>query len=495
MSKLRYTPGRRAFLRGVGTLAVGLPLLELTHGRAWAAGETVQKRFVVFFEHGGTINNVSGRAWGDNGSDPYGVVWINDGLDRHHGWNDWAPIDPGETLVLGPIHQGLEAFRPKLMVVRGIDNQTAVRHNEDQGGHHVANATVLTAMAPIDDPRISGNQIGQGPSIEQVIAERLNAVRRPPFETIHLRVAGDSYPPPFYRAANQPISAEDSPRAAFDSLFAGVSGEAPDPAVTRARALKRSVLDGVLGGFNALRARVSTYDRAILDAHFDHISELEARIRLLELSGTCAPPSVSDVDRNHSEVVGPLLADILVAALRCGLSHVGSLDVADLITDWLPTPFATVAYDSGHTLDHHGMDVGRLGEYHSKADDWREEVQINRRWRMSLLQRILQGLDEIDEGGRTMLDNSLVLATSEFSSGADHSSRDLPILLAGSAGGYFRTGRHLNFNTLKDTSPNEYLTHTSTHNLFTSILQAFGQSDTHFGDERCDVKGPVPGLV
>ena len=45
--------GRRAFLRGIGGLALGLPLLEYTHEKAWAATAGGAKRLVVVFNHGG----------------------------------------------------------------------------------------------------------------------------------------------------------------------------------------------------------------------------------------------------------------------------------------------------------------------------------------------------------------------------------------------------------------------------------------------------------
>ena len=76
-----------------------------------------------------------------------------------------------------------------------------------------------------------------------------------------------------------------------------------------------------------------------------------------------------------------------------------------------------------------------------------------------------------------------------------HSENDMPLLLAGSAGKYFRTGRHINCN--KSTAPLGYQTNTGTHNLYTSILNAFGFPDTHFGMDHSQLgfKGPLPGLV
>jgi hypothetical protein len=115
---------------------------------------------------------------------------------------------------------------------------------------------------------------------------------------------------------------------------------------------------------------------------------------------------------------------------------------------------------------------------------------------MGLVARILQGLKDTPEGGATMLDNSLLVATSEFSCGVEHSSRDMPFLLAGSAGGKLRTGRHLNFNSKAATSATGYQTFQSTHNLFTSVLNAFDFEDTHFGgDKSCWRLGPLPGLT
>src|SRR5688572_19712119 len=100
---------RRLFLKGAGAIAIGLPLLEATHGRAWARG-TPARRLIVTFEHGGSVI-------------PRGRLGKRyDGRGDHHGWDDWAPLDHGENLVLGPIHRPLESVREHCLVLRGIDN-------------------------------------------------------------------------------------------------------------------------------------------------------------------------------------------------------------------------------------------------------------------------------------------------------------------------------------------------------------------------------------
>ena len=113
--------------------------------------------------------------------------------------------------------------------------------------------------------------------------------------------------------------------------------------------------------------------------------------------------------------------------------------------------------------------------------------------------KILEGLDDANfmEGDATLLDNSLLLYTSEFSNGSKHSAWNVPVLLAGSAGGVIETGRFVTYNKLAQNDPStlEYQSDESIHNLFTSILQAFGETDAHFGDDRAYHEGPLPGLV
>jgi hypothetical protein len=484
-----FRTDRRVFLKGLGTLALGLPLLEFTHGDAWAQGMPAPKRFILVFEHGGTISN-QGRSGGGPTRD---FGWISDGKDHLHGWDDWSPLAKnGETITqLGPIHAtSLDAFKSKLLILRGVDNVTCVRQETYWGGHGSSNASVLTAnryMQPDPD-----TYLAEGPSIDELVAQRLAVTQPVPFQSVHLRVPGHQYGSPFFKAARQQVSSEGNPSVAFQSLFAGVSTSGPDPALVKARAMKKSVLDGTLDGLARLRTKVSAKDLQVVDAHVDHVRELETRLAALQQTVACTKPT-GIVSTMLSQQIGDFMADMIVAAMRCGLTNVATLDIADLITSWLPTPYGPVAYDIGHSLDHEGGEVGLKGTQAAKSAQWRDEMQINRRWRMSLVGRILAGLDATPEAGKTMLDNSLLLETSEFSCGVEHSVKNLPILMAGSCGGYFRTGRHVDY--VDTTGGVEYRSDKSNHNLFTSVLQAFGQTDVHFGSDDAWYKGPLPNLT
>jgi hypothetical protein len=475
--------GRRAFLRGAAGTALALPLLELTHGEAWSADEH-PKRFFTVFSHGGTVTDQSHSS-------------LHDGTGSYLSENYWKPGDPGETLVLGPIMEQLEAHRDKLLVLQGVDNGAAGQQAQyGSGGHDISNVTALTcadAENPWDDPT------SLGPSIDFVLAERLAQTQPVRFDRIHLNVAGHQYGSPYFADARQRVSGESSPLAAFNTIFEGVSGDPePDPAFMHKQMLRRSVVDGVLQSYNDFKKQVSQRDRYAIDAHLEHLYALEAELNAAPVR--CEPPTGIDEQGGGADVIGPLHVQIMIAAIRCGLTNVANLEIADILTPWTPTgtPMNS-AFDIGHSLGHFAREVGPTGTNAADAQTWLAEMLDNRRWRMSLMKQLLDGLNDPNflEGDNTLLDNSLVLWTSEFSDPASHVSAGIPLLLAGSAGGYFRTGRHLNYNTHAQNDPNtrQYQTNESTHNVFTSILQAFGYSDDHFGSSHVQHQGPIPGLT
>lgn len=488
--------GRRAFLRGLGGAIITLPLLEATHGTAWSAGNTggsaIPKRFVVVFRHGGTASNIANYPINTRGS-------RLDGNGSEQGKNLWNPTDPGENLVLGPIHSILEAHKSKLLVLSAVDNQAGVIQSPYLGDHRWSNCTILTSAKATQTTDGAGNQIvhSQGPSIDQVLAQRLNAQAGLPFASVNLMVDGHQYGTPFFQGPDQPIASETNPGKAFDTYLGGVSSGTPNPALVRRQALGVSVLDGVMDGYRRLEPRLSSQDKQVVDAHLTHLSELERRIKALQ-TVTCTPPSIDHkIQDDDQEHVGPLMVDIILAALRCGLTQVATLELADIITSWLPQAFGSVAFDIGHSLHHVARDCGKQGTEYARQQAWLDEMLVNRQWCMGLFKQLLEGLDSVPEGNGTMLDNTLMLYTSEFSNGSLHSENDMPLLLAGSAGGYFRTGRHINCNIGNPADPLSYQSRTGTHNLYTSILNAFGFADTHFGVDLPGLafKGPLPGLT
>ena len=491
MARFFKHSSRRGFLRGLGGTLLSLPLLEYTHGNAFAGGVS-NKRFLTVFSHGGTITNQVRGSRVDGTGNEQGEDW-------------WRPADlTSEDLVLGPIHEPLAAFREKLLVLESVDNKAGIEQSEyGAGGHGNSNVTCLTAA----DTASSGDDaVSQGPSIDQVIAERLAARQEARFDRIHLFVGGHQYGSPYFRAAGERATGEPDPAAAWATIFEGVSPDGPSPEFLRELAVRGSILDGVMSDFESHRTKVSAHDKQVIEAHLDHLRTLEQE---LQNPAVCTPPDEINVEcspyggcgaAGDADLAASLHAEIIVAAIRCGLTNVANLEIADVVTPWtsVGTPMNS-AYEIGHSLGHYARDLGETGPYHSQLDTWLAEMLANRQWRIGVLAQILEGLDDplFSEGGNTILDNSVVLYTSEFREPATHTTWNLPTLLAGSGGGYFDTGRFLDYNTHAAGNPNtlQYDSPESNHNLFTSILHAMGEDDDHFGNGHASHQGPLPGLT
>ena len=82
------------------------------------------------------------------------------------------------------------------------------------------------------------------------------------------------------------------------------------------------------------------------------------------------------------------------------------------------------------------------------------------------------------KGNSTVLDHSMIMFGSGLRDGNKHSPRNLPLVIAGSAGGRIKTGQHL----VQD--PNTPLA-----NLYCSMLEAFGTPVEQFGDSTEKLPG------
>lgn len=479
MKDLRKT-GRRAFLRGLGGATLALPLLEYTHRDAGAAGEPADY-FVTFFAHGGVISNQAANGY-------------RSGNGKESGVNLWAPAAPGEDLVLGTHHAPLQEHVDSLLVLQGLDNYaTREQAKYGTGGHYLNNALALTvsnSQIGSDDKSRAGNR-----SIDFEVADLLQARHNATFDRVHLYVRAHNYGSPYYSAAGQRVGGEKDPLVAFNTIFAGVTGDdGPTPEQLREFAMRRSVVDGVLASYKDARKVVGARDRATIDAHLEHLYELESQLN--QPTVQCTPPAdIVDADGN-GRVIAELHAKIILAALRCGLTHVANLEMGDIITPWTPTGHPIAEANLGHSLHKLQRSVGPQGADANRFDTWLAEVTDNHLWRMSIFKMIVDGLADpaFAHGGKTMLDRAVMLYTSEFSEGANHCGSNIPVLLAGRAGGQWKTGRHLDFRD-DPNDPSSYATEWSTHNLFNSMLEAFGGAGMSFGNGDAPHSGTLPNLA
>ena len=87
---------------------------------------------------------------------------------------------------------------------------------------------------------------------------------------------------------------------------------------------------------------------------------------------------------------------------------------------------------------------------------------------------IAQKMDAVQEGERTLLDNSMLLYLSSMMTG-NHNNNQLPVVLVGRGGGQIKTGRSLDYLN----KPNRKMC-----SLYMSLLDKTGVHLTSFGDSK-----------
>lgn len=431
---------RRSFLRGAGGIAVALPFLE-SIGPARAGGTTSPLRYLQLMHVQGTLAN------------------------------EWAPSGPANAMVLSNILSPLEPVRDRIVVVSGCDNPSA--NDYGVNGHVNSGRTVFTCA-----PNSGNNNLANGPSIDQVIADRLAAPT--PYKSLQFGIGGGDIGEyqALYAGAQDPVPLDGDPQQIFDQLFADLEADpAQQPnAVQRLRARRGSVLDAVLGELDTTIARASAADRQTLERHADKIRQLELQIGNKGEAGVgcgvptiALPPGYAPNDDAQDAVSSRAFIDLMVMAMACDMARVGTLQYTNYHGPSYPFLPVDVpgAYPEWHSMVH---DIPNMSDLSAPRGVYR--------WYMEEYAYLLQQLAATPDGDGSLLDHMLVMSVSELGDGATHSTSGLPIVLAGGVGGQLQTGRHVNLGGAR------------TGELFVRFLDWFGADDTVFGNPAyCN--GPV----
>ncbi len=441
---------RRELLAALGGVGL-LPLLEARRARA----AEPPRRLIVFYTPNGTIGP------------------------------EWRPSGTEADFTFGRILAPLTPWRSKLIVLGGVDMALA---EAGFGSHHTRGIGGLLTGRPI----LMGNFRSAGPptagwasgiSIDQHIARTAGAATR--FRSLELGVRvidAEVRGRISYLGANQPVPPMESPYDVSDRIFAGGSAGAPtDPGAERLRRQRASVLDFLQQELAAVRAHVGREDRPRIDAHLESVRDIERRLQppAAGAPGGAACPTPSAGARMNVQAVenmpalGRLQMDLLAAALACDLTRVATLQWTHAESNQT-FPFLSIA-GQHHTMSH-------AGDSDAAAQESLTRINI---FYAEQFRYLLEKLSSYREGDRTLLDNTVVFWGIEVGKGNNHAHRDLPFLLAGSAGGRFRTGRFVDYLARGRAQPH--------NNLLVSLANALGLPDQTFGaPEHCT--GPLPDL-
>jgi hypothetical protein len=259
------------------------------------------------------------------------------------------------------------------------------------------------------------------------------------------------------------------PVKVFDQIFSGFNGG--DPALAAIRSRRASVLDAVAGQLALVQKQVGGEDRKRIDQHVSLVRDLENRLGAVTNGAACAkpdrPPVLAPESETTMQQIADLQIDLMVMAFACDLTRVGLLQFSSaenhIFFPWLNS------FEDGHNLSHLGND-----------DPERPQIGDRDLWYAQRFAQLLSRLQQIPEGGGTMLDNTLVFWVNELSVGNVHSQKSIPFILAGHAAG-FRMGRYLQYSGVSHT------------NLLLSVLHAMGVDDATFGNPDF-LTGELSGL-
>jgi hypothetical protein len=284
-----------------------------------------------------------------------------------------------------------------------------------------------------------------------------------------------------WRDPHTPVPKEIIPQLAFDRLFRNsrgpvLSGANPkDPALLTA--LQRddsSILDLVMEDAKSVKRQGSRSDKVRLDEYFESVRSVERR-----LQSTLVPqkrwinqgkfpldrpaPGIPDTHAEHLK----LMLDIFILAFWTDTTRIGTFMFGDAQSnkDYSFLPGVRGAF---HSISHHGEMAERREQY---------EKIIN--WHTEQLAYFLNRVKNLDEGGTSLLDNSMIMFGGSLKDGNRHTVSNLPLLLAGRGKGTLRPGRRLR-------APE----HTPLCNLYLSLLHRMGIMEKSFGDST----GPLEGL-
>ncbi len=463
---------RRTVLRGAGA-AVALPWLDAmaapaTGGSTAAGGEAGPPVRLAYF-------------------------YVPNGVNM----DSWRPTDAGDLNDLPPILRSLEPVKDRVTVVSDL----AADHCKGKSaGHEPAGGGFLVGekCKHSETPEVGGA------SVDQVAAREIGLST--PVDSLALGIdpghRGDhGYSGTYlshisWRSKTTPTPLRMNPKTLFSDLFRGRPPRRPDwgQAAEFAQgnqpdSIEQSVLDLVRDDAKALQRKLGFSDRRKVEEYLDGLRGIERRIMAADSDAyshhqdafAAAPESESD---------GRELPQLIIPDGR-GIPPVYA-DHVNLMLDILTLAFQTdttrlasflFSYEkSGRSYP----EVEVRGSHHSTSHHQKKQENLDQLTRintlhMELFSRMLVRMSQISEGERSLLDNVMILYGAGISDGNRHNHDDLPVLVAGGAGGTLVGGRHLKCH---DKTP--------ICNLYVDMLRRGGVEIDRFGDSTGTLQGLFP---
>jgi hypothetical protein len=401
---------RRTFLRGVGA-TLALPMLDAMTP-AFSAATTRPIR-IAFMQTPNGIFNLNG---------------------------EWTPKSVGANWELTRTLEPLAAFKDRMVVISGLDNQQAAGLTGEVGGDHPRACTAW--LTGTHAKMTSGTDLRAGISADQIAAKEFGKYTQLASLEIGLEaseVVGaceSAYGCAYYntiswRNENTPLPMENRPRAIFERLF-GDAGT--DPKVRAAfRQEDRSILDAISAEVKQLRIKVGGTDRDKIDQYLEAVRDVERRIQLAERQGEhevtfASPAGVPEIFSDYFK----LMADLMVLAWQTDMTRVITFQMGHEMSG---RSYPELGFgDAHHPCTHHQGD----------KEKQEKTTKING-LHTRMLSYYLGRLRDTSDGDGSLLDHSMILYGAGLSDANLHLYTDLSLLLVAGGVAGIKGGQHVRY--------------------------------------------------
>lgn len=355
------------------------------------------------------------------------------------------PKGKGTSYTPSPYLKDIQDLREDFTVISGTS------HPGVNGGHS-AEASIFSAC-PMERNSAKSNTV----SVDQLMAKHLGHHTR--FPSLVLNTNGSRSPS--YTENGAMIPAINDASELFAQLFTEDS-----PAAKKHQAeingRGQSILDIVRDETKALGRQLGQGDREKMDEWLTSVRELEARLEANEEWINRPKPKVGShpalADNNNAPDQMRAMLDVVALALRTDSTRFVTLHCTGNNARALDG-----VEEAYHSLSHHGKDPKKLEQLaiveKNTVDNWGNFLR------------------ELKKNG--ILDDTMVLLTSNLGNASSHNNRNMPVLFAG---GGFQHGHHLAFSQT-DNYP--------LPNLYLSMLGNIGLETESFATSTGTMRGMV----
>ena len=429
---------RRQFIKQLGISAASLPFLMGLPSLGLANPARPRQRLIIMFSPNGTIPP---------------AFW---------------PDETGENFELKEITQPLEAYKDRMLFLRGLSN----RIRGDGDGNMRGMSCLLTAIELFPGNVQGGSDTpagwARGISIDQEIKNYFQSREdtRTRFGSLEFGVGVTDRADPWtrmsYAGPNQPVAPISDPYQMYRKLY----GQLKD------KENLQSILGDVRDDLRKVRKLISADDRRLLEEHEALVSQMEKEIKIAgDQKLRVQPPTFEEgiADQNDNVPrLSRMQVDLLINSFVNDMARVATLQytksVGQARMNWLDIK------DGHHGLSH---EPDKDEEAQSKL------IKINT-WFCGELRYLVDKLATTREPGGDgyLLDNTLVVWTNELGKGNSHTLDNIPFVLIGGGFG-FKMGRSLQFEKVP-------------HNrLHLALAHAVGHKIETFGKASLCENGPL----